>query len=85
MFAPTWLKWPFIVLCVGALLFAGHKFLLWMEDRGWIYYLKKKASPGTAGSAWLELQSMIEPATKHVLKVEREEHKEEDGEGGPDL
>jgi hypothetical protein len=85
MVSVLWLKWPLILLGIGVLLFACHKFLSWMEGRGWIYYHKKKASPGTAASAWLELQSMVEPGTKHVLRVEREERQEDDGEGGPDI
>ena len=80
MFIVLWLKWPLILLGICAILFTCHKIFLWMEERGWIYYHKRKASPGTAASAWLELHSMIEPGKKHVLKVEREEHEEDDAE-----
>jgi hypothetical protein len=76
----TWLL-ILIGICVG--LFALHKLGLWIESRGWIYYHKKKASPGTAASAWLEMQSLIEPGKKHVIQVQREEHEEDDGDAEP--
>ena len=72
------MKWFLIIIGICIALFALHKLLLWMEARGWIYYHKKKASPGIAASAWLELQSMIEPTKKHVLEIKREEHDEDD-------
>jgi hypothetical protein len=77
-----WIKWTVISLSVGVFLFAAHKTLLWMERRGWIYYQKKKAQPGTSASAWLELHQLVEPGKKHVLQIQREEHKEEDDQGG---
>ena len=55
------------------------------EDRGWIYYRKKSGRPGTAASAFLEIQSMMEPSKKHVLDVMREdeEQDEQDHSGDP--
>jgi len=85
MFSILWLKWVLIIFGICVSLLACHNLLLWMEDRGWIYYHKKKASPGTAASAWLQLQSLVEPSKKHVLQVEREEYEEQDGEAGSDL
>ena len=83
MISILWLKWSLIIIGVFLALFVLHKLLLWMEDRGWIYYHKKKASPGTAANAWLELQSMMEPGKKHVLEIKSEEHKEDDGDAEP--
>jgi hypothetical protein len=54
-----------------------------MELRGWIYYHKKKASPGSAANAFLELQSFMEPSKKHVIQVQREEREEDDGDAEP--
>jgi hypothetical protein len=59
---------------VGVLaIFAVHRFACWAEDRGWIYYRKKSGRPGTTASAFLEIQSMMEPSKKHVLEVMRED------------
>lgn len=44
-----------------------HRLLSWLEDRGSIYYLKKRGSSGTVGSAFLEVQSLIEPSKRHVV------------------
>ncbi len=55
-----------------ALLYGLHRLALWMEARGWIYYVKKKASPNALGSAALELQQMVKPAAKHVLEARRQ-------------
>ncbi len=85
MFSIMWFKWGWILLSVCFSLIVCHKALQWMEDRGWIYYLKKKATSGTTASAFLELHSLIEPNKKHVLKIEREEYEEQDGEGASDL
>jgi hypothetical protein len=78
------MKAALICLCVAAVLYTAHKFFLWLENRGWIYYQKKKAQPGTVASAWLELHQLVEPGKQHVLEIQREEYKEEEGEGGPD-
>lgn len=47
--------------------------LLAAEERGWIYYRKRRASPGTASGAALEMQSLLEPGTRHVADVLREQ------------
>ena len=78
MFSILWLKWLFIIVGGCGALLACHKVLLWMEERGWIYYHKKKPKPGTVANAWLELQSFIEPSRKHVVQVVQEEREEPD-------
>lgn len=65
----------------GAILYALHRLGLWMEARGWIYYRDKRASGGAMGSAFLELQSMLEPGARHVLEI-RQNEKAEDTESG---
>lgn len=79
------MKWAAIILGISLALFVLHKVLLWMESRGWIYYHKKKGSPGTAANAWLELQSMLKPSIKHVLEIKREEREEDDGDAEPKI
>ena len=62
--------------------YAAHRLSCWAEDRGWIYY-RKGGRPGMSASAFLEIQSMMEPSKKHVLHVMREEDDEQDDAGGP--
>jgi hypothetical protein len=72
-----------ILIAVAAALFALDRLLLAAEARGWIYYRKKQASPGTGASAFLELQSMLEPGRKHEISALRREEEERDDEGEP--
>jgi hypothetical protein len=74
------LSW-FAVVVLG--LWALHRVALWAERRGWIYWTRRKASPGTAASALLELQSLLEPGNKHVVESRFEEHSEENESGEP--
>jgi hypothetical protein len=63
--------------------FALHRLALWMESRGWIFYLKTRASGGALGSAFLEIQQIAQPGTKYVLEMKRESRAERDDESGP--
>ena len=64
-------------------LWALHRVALWAERRGWIYWTHRKASPGTAATALLELQSLLEPGNKHVVESRLEDHSEENESGEP--
>jgi len=69
-----------IVLCIVII----NLLALWMEKKGWIYYLHKKASSGSLGNAFLEIQSIFESSKKHIIEVRKEEKKEEETEKVPD-
>jgi hypothetical protein len=60
-------------LIAGAILYAVHRLLLRAESRGWIYYWHRKASPRGIGNSALEVQALLEPATRHVLEARLEE------------
>jgi hypothetical protein len=77
------MKWIFVALAFAAALYALHRLFLWMEFKGWIYYKNRKASPGTRASAALEIQSLLEPEKRHVLKIQQEQHVEQDDAGDP--
>ena len=68
-----------LAVALGAL----HVLALWAERRGWIYYLHRRASPGTLGSALLEAHSLLEPAQKQVLEAQRESPREEEPASAP--
>ncbi len=76
------MKIALILLAVVVGLVVVDRLLLAAERRGWIYWRKTSASPGTAASAMLEMQSMLEPGKTHVLEATREEM-ETDDDGEP--
>jgi hypothetical protein len=81
--AVTSFGWVALVTGAGVGLVVLDRFLLWAEARGWIYYRRKKASPGTLGSAFLEIQGMLQPGTQHVVEELRKEDVEADEVGDP--
>ena len=72
--------WLYGLIAVIAI-YAAHRLSCWAEDRGYIYYRKGRGSPGGAGAAFLEIQSMLEPSKKHVLEEMRKEDDEQDDSG----
>lgn len=64
-----------------ALLYGLHRLALWAEDRGWIYYTRKHASPDTLGNAMLNLQRLVQPNAEHVLTIKKEERAAESRQG----
>jgi len=67
----------------AAVLYVLDRLLLAAEARGWIYWRRRKASPGTRAGALMELHALLEPDRKHTAEVLREVSHEEDDEGGP--
>ncbi len=76
-------KWLLVAAAIVGGVIALDRLLLWCEARGWIYYRKKKASPGTRGAAFMEVQSIIEPSKTYVAEQLRDEHAETDEDGAP--
>lgn len=77
------LRWLVAAIAVAACLVVIDRLLLAAEARGWIYWRRRKASPGSAAGALLELHAMLEPDRRHAAEIVREEAHEEDDEGGP--
>ena len=67
------------MIALGAL----HLLALWMESRGWIYYLRSQGTSTRMGSAMLEVQQLLEPEKKYVLEMKREEKRREEEAGYP--
>jgi hypothetical protein len=72
-----------VLLAAAAALFALHRVAVWMEDRGWIYYRRRRGSSGALGDAFLEVQSLVDPAQKAVLEARRLEDDEAAESGDP--
>jgi hypothetical protein len=70
----------------AACLYALHRLALWLEERGHLYYLKKKPKGGAVGS-FVAFQRIIEPQIQHVIHVNEESrlHGEERGSGQGDF
>ena len=64
-------------------LFGLHRLALWMESRGWIHYVKTRASGGALASAILELQQIAQPGTRYILEMKRESRAERDDGSDP--
>ena len=74
-------------LVITAIAFAGvlwglHRFLSYAEDRGWIYYRKKRGSYGGLGVT-SNFLNMYDPSRKHLQEVVRvgEWQRDEDDDG----
>lgn len=80
---PTGLKWVLIVLGAAAVLAALDRLLQAAEARGFIYYRRKRASPGSLGSAMMEIQSHLQPSARHAVEEQRRVTKEADESGDP--
>jgi hypothetical protein len=70
-----WLEW--LALAVGsvAALFGLDRLGLWLEDRGWLYYRRRKPTRSPM-SGFLAMQQFIEPGIRHVVEhvVEAKHH-----------
>lgn len=71
------------LLAAVVALYALHRLALWMESRGWIYYQKGRGRSASVGSAFLEVQALLEPAKKHQLECQQREVGEDADSGDP--
>jgi hypothetical protein len=75
--------WPWLAAIASLLVL--DRILLWMESQGWIYYRRRRASPGTFGSALMQIHGLLEPDKQHLVEVEQhaKQASRDDG-SGPD-
>jgi len=71
------------ILVIATALYALHRAALWMERRGWIYYVKRQPSVSTLGTAALSVQSILQPESKHVLEMKQQRRSQRDDSGDP--
>ncbi|NUM54115.1 MAG: hypothetical protein HUU46_10765 [Candidatus Hydrogenedentes bacterium] len=73
----------FAVIAMVAL-YAVHRLLLWMEERGWVYYWHKSGT-GNAGNVLMPIQAIYQPEVNYVLeeRVRNQTEAEEDESGEP--
>lgn len=78
------LKIAVIILVIFAGLYGLHRLALWMEGRGWIYY-KTSGSSTARTSAFLSVQSILEPGKQYVLeeKIRQQDDSDDADSGAP--
>jgi hypothetical protein len=83
----TWeiLFWSVCTVGAAGALYALHRLALRLEDRGHLYYLKKKPS-GSGAGCFVAMQQVIQPQIQHVIHVSAESrlHGEAGGSGQGD-
>jgi hypothetical protein len=60
--------WGIGAIALLAGLYGLHRLALWLEDRGLLYYLRRKPKGGI-GPAFLAMQRAVEPGIVHVETV----------------
>ena len=69
-----WLKLTLLLLAIPLALYLLHRFMLYAERRGWIYYRKRPPGSATTGRVFLtEFQQLVEPEIRHVQEHERQQ------------
>jgi hypothetical protein len=68
-----------------AALYALHRVALWMERRGWLYYVNSREHFGGRGSLLVGVAAAVDPTVRHLIEAQRAfEVVEEEGIGDAD-
>lgn len=71
-----------VIAAVGAALYGLHRFALWAEARGWIYYKTKRRPPG-AGLGLIG--QLYQPSIEHKVEEQQSQRiKADQAESGDD-
>lgn len=62
-------------------LFTLHKFCLFLERKGWLYYRHKSPSGGGIGNALQEFEAFLNPSSRQVIEVVQKDSKQQDDQG----
>lgn len=62
-----WATALLLVVLAGSL-YLIDRALLWAEERGWIYWRRRKANSTSVGSAMLSVHAILEPDKRHVVE-----------------
>lgn len=80
---PTW-GWVLAgLVAAGALGLVVDRLLLGAEDRGWIYYRRRKASPRAAGNALMTVLEIYKPEVHHTVEESRRFDADEEADDDP--
>jgi hypothetical protein len=70
-----------VLVAVAGLILLDRLFL-WMEEKGWVYYRKKKSKSGAA-DVFLGA-NFLDPGARHIQEARQERAGEEDEDAGDD-
>jgi hypothetical protein len=74
----------FWLALAAAAVWALDRFGLWAEEKGWIYWRKKKGSGAGLGNALLELSTLTtNPSATHLVEARQARKAEERDSGDP--
>lgn len=74
----------FLLFTSGVIaIYAAHRLLSWMDDRGWIYYRRRRGTSAALGNAMLQVQTFYQPSVEQVLEARLEEPSEAADSGDP--
>lgn len=60
------------IIAICAALYIFDKILLWLEEKGLLYYRKRKSDRfGLIGNTLLELQNIFNPSTQNVIEMKQ--------------
>jgi hypothetical protein len=76
MSAWWWVVFGLAVVCLVPTLWLLDRLGLWLEERGWLYYRKKKSSSSPLSSL-VALQQLVEPGVEHVIHVGQQRRAED--------
>lgn len=77
------MKAVMVIAAAAALLFLLDRALLRMEERGWIYYRRKRGHADRMGEAAFRIQAILEPDKQHVIEEKERARLEERDSGAP--
>jgi len=60
-----------VIAGLTVLLYGAHRFLLYAEQRGWVYYKHQRAPAGSGALAFMELMKIYRPEIEHVIEEEQ--------------
>ncbi len=69
---------------LGVLLWCLHRLALWLERRGWLFYVNRRPSSGV-GNAFLDANSLFDYEARYRLEARRLEEAEEAERADDDL
>lgn len=76
------MSWFWKAILILAILYAIDRVGLWAEEKGWVYWRKKKPGASGFGNALGEFQAFLRPSAKHVIEVQQKKDiKEQKGQG----
>ncbi|MFN0017609.1 MAG: hypothetical protein ACKVP0_05065 [Pirellulaceae bacterium] len=75
-----WILGFVAVVAVLAGAYGLHRLCLYLEERGYMYYLHKKPQ-GSAAPMLLDMREIIQPSVRHVIELKDDQHIEYDHAG----